>query len=264
MSKRFTDTDKWKRPWFSDLEFKAKLVWFYVLDNCDHRGVWYADFKLLSFQVGFKITREQFEDWFCDKVRPFADKFFIPSFVEFQYGELNPGNNAHKSVIKLLEELSTFESTKESETGQKEGAEEGLGSPPPGAQDKEEDKDKDKDNFERGVGKTFKVIAEFYGHPDISEFVINYKITMENQKGWLKLYDIDYIKREIIKAVGWISANKAKASKPGPGANRFMSGWLDRGWESYRKSLPSNKPGDTSWMDEIRAQEAAKSQLAVI
>ncbi len=131
MAKRFTDTDKWKREWFTDLPLKAKMVWIYVLDNCDHTGVWPANFKLMSFQLGVSVKTSEFHDWFSEKVRRIdSDKFFIPSFVAFQYGKLNPENNAHKAVIELLQKL---------------GPEQVLISPSGGAQDKEEDKDQDKD-----------------------------------------------------------------------------------------------------------------------
>ena len=143
MAKRFTDTDKWKREWFCDLDHKAKLVWIYLLDQCDHRGVWYSNFKLLSMQVGFKVTPEDFWRWFNGKIKFFdGDKYFIESFIKFQYGTLNPQNNAHKAIIELLKTIEN------------QAPAQPLISPSEGAQDK----DKDKDNcisFEGGVGETF-------------------------------------------------------------------------------------------------------------
>lgn len=137
VAKRFTDTDKWKREWFHDLPVKAKLAWLYLTDNCDHRGVWFSNFSLLSSQLGTKVTRAEFEKWFKGKVREFdGDKYLILSFATFQYGELNANNNAHKAVIQLLEKL---------------GPDEGLASLSEGAQDK--DKDKDKENSEEGSGE---------------------------------------------------------------------------------------------------------------
>lgn len=137
VAKRFTDTDKWKREWFSELSPKAKLVWFYMLDQCDHRGVWFANFKLASSQVGFKITKSDFEKWFGSKVMFFdKDKYFIPSFVEFQYGVLNAGNNAHKAIIQLMEKLAPQEVLmRTSQRAQDKDKD----------KDKEEDKDKDKE-----------------------------------------------------------------------------------------------------------------------
>lgn len=145
LAKRFTDTEKWKRTWFEGLPTLAKLVWFYVLDNCDHAGVWPMNFKLLSYQLGEPVTRSEFENWFGDKAKLFeGDKYFIPSFVEFQYGKLNPANNAHLSVIKILEKVNVKEV---------------LMSPSRGAldQDQEMDKDQDQDKDqekEGGVGET--------------------------------------------------------------------------------------------------------------
>jgi hypothetical protein len=138
LAKRFTDTDKWKRTWFCGLSTQAKVCWFYLLDQCDHRGVWYANFKLMSAQVEFKVTQDKFEEWFGDKIRRFDDdKYFIPSFVEFQYGELNPSNNAHKSIISLIETLKNT------------APQEPLNRGSIGAQDK--DKDKDKESVLRSV-----------------------------------------------------------------------------------------------------------------
>lgn len=137
MAKRFTDTEKWMRPWFRKLSLEAKMTWVYLLDNCDHAGVWPADFEILNFLIGKseatgacgRADAEWLDRTFGDKIQRIdEDKYFIPSFVEFQYGELNPNNNAHASVLKLLGKL---------------GANEPLPSPSPGAQDKDKDKDKD-------------------------------------------------------------------------------------------------------------------------
>ncbi len=127
MAKRFTDTDKWKREWFTELPLKAKLVWIYILDNCDHTGVWPANFKLMSFQLGISVKASDFDSWFAEKVRLIDDdKYFIQSFIEFQYGTLSPSNRAHKAVIELIEKL---------------GPSKDLNSSILGAQDKDKDKD---------------------------------------------------------------------------------------------------------------------------
>jgi len=131
MAKRFTDSDKWKRPFFNKLSNEAKLAWFYLLDNCDSSGVWHCDYGLMSYQLNFEASKEDLIRWFGDKVFFMdEDKIFIQSFVEFQYGELNPANNAHKPVIKIAQKISKIKPLK---------------SPLLGAQDKDKDKDKDKE-----------------------------------------------------------------------------------------------------------------------
>lgn len=136
MAKRFTDSAKWKRPWFRKLPLKAKLAWIYVCDECDHRGVWPYDVTYLSQQIGAKVSEAEFLEWFGRKVAFIApDEVFIRSFWEFQYGALKPENNAHKAIIALLDRFPDL----------KKGApDEGLMSPSGGALEEEEEEEKDK------------------------------------------------------------------------------------------------------------------------
>lgn len=137
MAKRFTDTDKWKREWFTELDLKAKMVWIYILDQCDHRGVWFVNFKLMSSQVGFKVTKEVFESWFGTKIKKVdSDKYFLPSFVRFQYPKgLNPNNHAHAGILEFLEHIGMKDVFLRSSRGPSEDLHGGL-------QDKDKVKDK--------------------------------------------------------------------------------------------------------------------------
>ena len=56
---------------------------------------------------------------------------------------------------------------------------------------------------------------------------------------WLKLYDVSWVRNELLKAVAWLEVNPKKKPKM---FGRFMGGWLSRGWEKHRKTLPSNRP----------------------
>ena len=103
MAKRFTDNSKWKKLWIRRLEPKYKLFWFYLLDNCDHAGIYDADIESASFHNGIDYTAEEILKTFNRKIKVIKkDKWFIPKFVEYQYGELNENNRAHLSVIKIL------------------------------------------------------------------------------------------------------------------------------------------------------------------
>lgn len=151
MAKRFTDTEKWKNPWFSSLSPKAKLAWFYILDNCDHSGVWSINLKLMSFQLDQKITFDDLNEWFSDKmilVEP--DKVWIPSFIPYQYKTLNEKNNAHLKALETLEKYKHLL-----------GPDQDLRSPCPGAQVKDKDKVKVKVK-EGGLGGTSFPLEEIY------------------------------------------------------------------------------------------------------
>lgn len=106
MAKRFTDTEKWKKQWFRELPPKMKSVWEYICNNCDHAGIWEIDFEAMSFKIGEIVTAEECEKHFASsRFVPIADnKYFLPGFIVFQYGEtIRAKNKVHLSVLKLLE-----------------------------------------------------------------------------------------------------------------------------------------------------------------
>lgn len=55
---------------------------------------------------------------------------------------------------------------------------------------------------------------------------------------WADTYPAEYLQLELKKARNWLLSNSHKAPKSNFG--RFLNSWFDRGWEQYRKNLPSN------------------------
>lgn len=104
MAKRFTDTDKWKKPFIRGLQGPYKLLWFYVLDDCDHAGIWQVDFEVAQIRTGEKFDEEKALAVFGDRVEVFSGgtKWFLKDFISFQYGELSEKNRLHQSVINIL------------------------------------------------------------------------------------------------------------------------------------------------------------------
>lgn len=101
--KRFTDTEKWQKQWFGDLSMQNKLLWLYCCDCCNAAGI--ADFnpRFFTFVVGFKVDRNVLEKAFGERIFWIDDgKFFIPSFIEFQYGELSDECRPHKPIMAEL------------------------------------------------------------------------------------------------------------------------------------------------------------------
>lgn len=81
---------------------KAKLAWLYMLDECDNAGVWRPDFDLASFQLDFKITLEDVQNWFGDKIFLFEGKVLVVPFFEFQYGTGKDGWSAKVAASNKL------------------------------------------------------------------------------------------------------------------------------------------------------------------
>ncbi len=110
MAKRFTDTDKWKKGFIKRLPAKYKLLWLYILDDCNHAGIWDTDFEVASIRIGSKISEKEASKVLAEQIKIFdgGNKWFIPKFIDFQYGQLNENVNAHKSVIKLLDKYDVY------------------------------------------------------------------------------------------------------------------------------------------------------------
>ena len=147
MAKRFTDTDKYKKPFVRTLKGPYKLLWDYLYHDCNHAGIWIVDFVVAQIYLGedMPINKEDALKYFNsneEKVIEFdnGEKWFIPSFIEFQYGKLNEENRAHASVINILSKYGFFNK--------------GIISPLQRAKDKDKDmdkvKDKDKDKKKYG------------------------------------------------------------------------------------------------------------------
>lgn len=108
MSKRFTDTTIWQKSWYRRLPLKIKLFWKYLSDACDMIGIWEEDFEAASFYIGETVSESDFTSYpelFEGRIQRLGDnKWWLSTFVHFQYGELRENNNLHKTVVKKLRE----------------------------------------------------------------------------------------------------------------------------------------------------------------
>lgn len=139
MSKRFTDTEKWQRPWFRQLPWMYRELWLYILDSCDIAGIWYVDFDLAKFFISQELDQNKAIELFKKQIRVFDDgkKWWVEGFCDFQYGILSSASNLHKSVLSRLQKAGIDPT--------KVALEQGLNDPTSTHMDKVKDKDKDKD-----------------------------------------------------------------------------------------------------------------------
>jgi hypothetical protein len=100
--KRFTATEKWDDVWFRKLTPRAKCLWMYICDKCDHAGVIDLDVGLASFQIGDQISDSDIES-FNGRVRQINDsKLLVSDFIRFQYGKLSRECKPHMPVFAAL------------------------------------------------------------------------------------------------------------------------------------------------------------------
>jgi hypothetical protein len=214
MAKRFTDTEKWKKPFIRGLQGAYKLLWLYICDDCDHAGIWQVDIEVAAIRIGEKIDSKEAIKSFDEKIIIFdkGNKWFIPSFLEFQYPSgLNPDNRAHNSVIILLEKYNLRISNNKP-----------LISPSEGSMDMDMVKDMDKDmvkgekkvKFKENILLTQKehlqLIAEFGENVnDFYEYLSAYKV----EKSYKTKSDYLTIKRWVVDAI--LKQNKTASPKIG-------------------------------------------------
>ena len=105
--KRFTETEKWRDPWFRSLPAPAKLVFFYFIDNCNNAGFHELDKELMVILTGMKP--EHCEGALKALTRgikgPYEGWYWIRRFLRHQKNdEINPENMAHKQIITLIKD----------------------------------------------------------------------------------------------------------------------------------------------------------------
>lgn len=103
---RFSETDKWRDPWFRSLKPPQKLLFLFVIDNCNNAGFWEEDRDYACYCTG--MNEEQYQGALKGLTRGLvaADGWlWIRKFLKHQRNaDLNPKNKAHSQIIRLLRE----------------------------------------------------------------------------------------------------------------------------------------------------------------
>lgn len=134
MAKRMTDTDKWRDDWFVSLAPQHKLLWLYLVDNCDHAGIWRVSSAVAAALIGSPVALDEAKQAFGDRIQVLEGGYWwLTKFIKFQYNlPLNPSNKVHLSALKLLSQHGI-------DTSPFQAPSEGLASPYQGVKDKDKD-----------------------------------------------------------------------------------------------------------------------------
>lgn len=111
--KRYTETNKWRDPWFQGLPHGSKLLFLYFCDNCDNAGFYEQNMSEACFHL--RITESQYTKALAPliqsgKLRIARNWLWITNFLRHQKNDiLSRANNAHIQIIRLIEaQLSRF------------------------------------------------------------------------------------------------------------------------------------------------------------
>jgi hypothetical protein len=220
MAKRFTDTNKYRKPFIRGLQGAYKLLWDYLYHDCDHAGIWIVDFEISQIYIGLDMPvnkKDALKYFNKDEIRIIeidgGSKWFIPSFIEFQYGVLNKSNRAHNSVINILNKYNLLDDM---------AVVRGLNAPKDKDKDKYKDKELDKD-IEMITLNSATEIFNFLN--DLSEDKVQGMIDLAQFNG-----DLEELKKKFsVEYIGRYGLNKTK--------NEILStfqSWMNRD-KSMRK-----------------------------
>jgi len=108
MAKRFTETDKWKDAWFTDLSLPAKMLFLFLCDMCDIAGFYERSDRTMLFYLNFDLTTLNNATAELSKSVVFKDNvYFLRNFISHQRNlPLNPSNHCHKSILQSLSKRS--------------------------------------------------------------------------------------------------------------------------------------------------------------
>lgn len=103
MAKRFIDTELFSDEWFMDLSKDCKLMWIYLITNCDHAGIISLNKKLCKFQSGILDIDNTLKQLGNRLLTINKGLIFIPKYLEFQYPNFpNSKVRQQKSAIDIL------------------------------------------------------------------------------------------------------------------------------------------------------------------
>jgi len=239
MAKRFFDTDFFKKKFIRDLEAPYKLLWFYIMTDCNHAGIWEVDFQVAQIRLNCDLDEEKTARIFQDKIVKVDnnEKWFIPSFIEFQYGELNEKNNAHLSVIQILSKYKLLNQVPHKV----------LTSPSQGAMDKDKDKELDKDKVKkekelRAREKHLFKDSQFF---DFDIFKNQFITTKYANADMQYYYDavLDWSASKGEQSFDWIAV-----------ARKFMR----KDEQENKLILITNGEPDEKWIEEFEKKQKAK------
>jgi hypothetical protein len=172
--KRFTETQKWEDPWFRKLPPEMKLLWQWILDRCDSAGVIDPDLELASFQIGYQYPMDTLSEFGGRVLALDGGKFFIPKFIEFQYGKLSEDCRAHGPAFQSLKKHGL------------EGYSKGIHTLQVKVKVKEEEKDTVKDEVPKPKSRgTIEEFRQFFASIGLPESDADYTFHKWQGNGWI-------------------------------------------------------------------------------
>lgn len=113
MAYRLTNTDKWNDQWFSGLDWRQKVVFLYLCDQCDMAGFYEINLRKMAWDIAIDCADvEGALKGLKSRLLYSSDGkyLFLRNFIKHQKNlPLNEKNKFHSGIIKRLNEnLKSF------------------------------------------------------------------------------------------------------------------------------------------------------------
>ncbi len=145
MAKRFTDSQKWNDDWYISLTNDYKVIWQWLLDNCNHAGICKRSMSLLNLMCKTNIQEKELVKIMEGRIIIINNNWFIPKFLKFQYSTLLSAKPAIVSVVKELFSNDCIKLIPKSFGNDYVIISKSFNNHSPIVKDKDKDKDKDTD-----------------------------------------------------------------------------------------------------------------------
>lgn len=210
MAKRFIDTEIFKKPFVKGLETVYKLFWLYIFTDCDHAGMWQVECDVAAARLGEPIDHNQALEVFGDNIQVINNgaQWFLPGFIEFQYGQLNPDVKAHASVIRILTKYLGAKGIKQFIKGSRTLMDKDK--------DTDKDMDTDKDQAITLARYLIECIEKFKGKPPVTT-------VGPSSKAIRTILKKGHGEAHILKTIGWLFDPKGNLAR-GQYAYQVFSG----------------------------------------
>jgi hypothetical protein len=240
MAKRYTDTEKWKDDWFVSLGNDYRIIWQWLLDNCNHAGICKRSIKLLNFMCNTTISEDELVKEMEGRLLIKDNIWFIPKFLKFQYSTLKSNKPVIVSVVKELKINNLLNLIPESFGNDYIIVDESLDNDCIMIKDKDTDKDKDmvkdKSNYKNEKENNLTIAdSNLFRKPNIPTKESVWEVFQKNgaSKEMAKSFYEKY------ESVGWIT-NAGVITNFVPLANKFIANW----YLIEEKNKKNNQPFD--------------------
>jgi len=228
-----------------ELSAEHKIFWLYILDACDHAGVWEVNFRLAEFKTGIRFVKSELEETFSGRLHFINEKYwFILKFIDFQYNGIK-NDNVGKSVQAIVHKYKLWGLV---------GAGEGLVSPLAGSKDKDIDKDSDIDKEIDKEKSSEKKVEQFPDMAFVQAMELNEMevervgVYLKQKFTWLSL--AEYWKSFSAKFDG------SKFYQDRGQIISYFQNWLKNELSKGKKSIPAGRI-TVEQMREIQRQKQA-------